>query len=93
MKKTLLIIIGALVVIGVATAGALYYAYPVQVSTYAGLTRNYFISWSAPPGAATTELNPAYKVAGAVAPAPPPAAPLPSAADDWPSYNLSLIHI
>ena len=41
MKYKLLIIAGALVVIGAAAAGALYYFYPVQVSILAGLTRNY----------------------------------------------------
>jgi alcohol dehydrogenase (cytochrome c) len=87
MKKKLLIIAGVLVVIGAVAAGGLYYAYPVQVSTFAGLTRNYFISWIAPSGTTTTELNAAYKVSGAVAPSPPAAAPLPSTAGDWPSYN------
>jgi alcohol dehydrogenase (cytochrome c) len=87
MKKKLLIIAGALIVIGAAAAGGLYYAYPVQVSTFAGLSRNYFISWIAPPGTTTTESNAAYKSAGAVAPSPPAAAPLPGAAGDWPSYN------
>ena len=90
MKKKLLIIViivGALFVIGAATGGALYYAYPVQVSTIAGLTRNYFISLSAPPGTTTTELNAAYK-----APCARPAeAPSVSAtAGDWPSYNKTL---
>ena len=70
MKKKLLIIAGVLVVIGATTAGALYYVYPV--STIAGLTRNYLISWSAPLGTTTTELNAAYKTAGgAIAPFPP----------------------
>jgi hypothetical protein len=57
MKKRLFIIIGALIIIGAAAAGALYYAYPVQMDTYAGLTRNYFISLGAPAGTITTELN------------------------------------
>jgi hypothetical protein len=72
MKHKLLIIAGALGVTGAAVAGALYLAYPVQVSTLGGLTRNYFVSWSAPPGATTTEVNAAYK--GAVAAAPQPTA-------------------
>jgi hypothetical protein len=54
MKRRLFIIAGVLIVIGAAAAGALYYAYPVQVSTFAGLTRNYLISWFAPPGTTTT---------------------------------------
>jgi alcohol dehydrogenase (cytochrome c) len=89
VKHNFLIIAGALVVTGAAAAGALYYAYPVQVSTLGGLTRNYFISWSAPPGTIATELNPAYKAAAAVAPqsrAPPPI----TSTGDWPSYNRTL---
>ena len=61
MKYKLLIIAGALGVTGAAAGGGLYLAYPVQVSTFAGLTRNYLLSWSAPPGTTTTELNAAYK--------------------------------
>ena len=91
MWRKLLIIAGALGVIGAAAGGALYYVYPVQVSIFAGLTRNYFLSWSAPPGTTTTELNAAYKAAGAVAPSPAADAPSPSAAaGDWPSYNRTL---
>jgi len=87
----LVAVIVALGVIGGAVGGGLYYLYPVQVSTIAGLTRNYFISWSAPPGTTTTELNAAYKAAEAVAPTPPAAPPSPSAASaDWPSYNRTL---
>jgi hypothetical protein len=78
-------------VIGAVAAGALYYAYPVQVSTLAGLTRNYLISWFAPPGTTTTELNAAYQGTGAAAPSPPAEASSPSAsAGDWPSYNRTL---
>ena len=91
MRHRFLIIVGALVVIGAVAAGALYYAYPVQVSTFAGLTRNYLISWSAPPGTTTTELNAAYQGAGAAAPSPPAEAPSAgAAAGDWPSYNRTL---
>ena len=56
MKK-LIMILGALAVIGAAAGGGLYYAYPVQVSTLAGLRRNYVISLVAPAGSVTTELN------------------------------------
>ncbi len=88
MRYKLLIIAGALIVIGAATAGALYYAYPVQMTTYAAMTRNYLISWSAPPGTTTTELNAAYKGTVAATPSPPAVAPAPNAsAGDWPSYN------
>jgi hypothetical protein len=86
MKKKLFIVIGALAVIGAAAAGARYYAYPVQVSTLGGLTRNYFISWLAPSGTTTTELNVAYKGAGTAAPATPTEATS-ATAGDWPSYN------
>src|SRR6266487_3190009 len=90
MKYKLLIIAVALGVIGAAVGGGLYLAYPVQVSTLAGLTRNFLISWSAPPGTITTELNAAYK-AGAAAPQPAAEASSPNAtAGDWPSYNRTL---
>ncbi len=91
MKKKLFIIAGALVVMGAAAAGALYLVYPVQVSTIAGLSRNYLISWSAPRGTTTTELNAAYKGVGAAALSPAAEAPSPNAiAGDWPSYNRTL---
>jgi alcohol dehydrogenase (cytochrome c) len=94
MKKRSFVIVGALVVIGAvgaAAAGALYYAYPVQVSIFAALTRNYILSWFAPPGATTTELNAAYKGEGTVGLAPPAGVSSPSVtAGDWPSYNRTL---
>ena len=91
IKYKLLIIAGALGVTGAAIGGGLYLAYPVQVSTLAGMTRNYLISWSAPPGTITTELNAAYKEAGAVASSPAAEASPPIAtAGDWPSYNRTL---
>src|SRR4029453_13197422 len=94
MKKRSFVIVGAVVAIGAvgaAAAGALYYAYPVQVSIFAALTRNYILSWFAPPGATTTELNAAYKGEGAVGLAPPAGVSSPSVtAGDWPSYNSTL---
>ena len=91
MKYKFLIIAGALGVTGAAVAGALYLAYPVQVSTLGGLARNYLISWSAPRGTITTELNAAYKGTGAAAPSPAAEASAPNAiAGDWPSYNRTL---
>src|SRR5271166_4929255 len=84
-------VVVALAVIGGAAGGILYYLYPVQVTTIAAMTRNYLISWSAPPGTTTIEANPAYKAAAAAAPSPPAAAPSPgAAAGDWPSYNKTL---
>ena len=89
MKHKLLIIAGAVVVVGAAVAGALYLAFPVQVSTIGGLSRNYLISLSAPPGTITTESNAAYKAA--VASSPPAEAPSPNTTvGDWPSYNRTL---
>ena len=91
MKKKLLIIAGALVVIGAGAAAALYAAYPVQMATYAGMTRNYFISWSAPAGTTATESNAAYKGAAAVASSTPAEAPSTNTTTgDWPSYNRTL---
>jgi len=90
MWRNLLIIVVALGVIGAAVGGGLYYVYPVQVSTIAGMSRNYLISWFAPPGTTATESNPAYKAAEAATPQPPAAAPLPNATGDWPSYNKTL---
>jgi alcohol dehydrogenase (cytochrome c) len=90
LKMRKLIIVAAILgAAGAAVGGALYLAYPVQVSTVAGLTRNYIITWSAPPGTTTTELNAAYKEAGAVAPSTETSLPG-VAAGDWPSYNKTL---
>jgi len=89
MKKKLLIIAGALVVLGAAAAGALYLAFPVRISILAALTRNYIMSWSAPPGTATIESNPAYKGTAALALSPAAEAALPGPGD-WPSYNRTL---
>ena len=90
MTKKLLIIAGALIVIG-AVEWALYHAYPIQVSQFAGLTGNYFFSFFAPRGTTITELNAAYNGAGAAAPSPPAEAPLPNTTTgDWQSYNRTL---
>jgi alcohol dehydrogenase (cytochrome c) len=84
-KKKLLIIAAALVITGGVVGGGLYLAYPVQVSTFAGLSRNFFITLGAPAGTVTTETNPAYRN-------PVPASSLPTtevspntASADWPS--------
>jgi alcohol dehydrogenase (cytochrome c) len=91
MKQKLFMIAGALIVIGAVTGGALYYAYPVQVSTLGGLSRNFILTLFAPPGTITTESNAAYKGAGAVAAAPTAEVLSPNtAAGDWPSYNRTL---
>src|SRR6202166_1595988 len=91
MKRTLLV--GALSALAVLAAGAvagriLYRVYPVQVSLFAALTRNYVRSWGAPPGATTTEANAPYK--SAAAPAPSAARMVDPTGDDWPTYNRTL---
>ena len=88
--KTLLMIAGTLLIAGIAAAGGLYLAYPVQVTTLAAMGHNYLLSWSAPPGTTLTELNAAYK-AEAVSPLPAAeTSPPNSNAGDWPSYNRTL---
>jgi alcohol dehydrogenase (cytochrome c) len=90
MKYKLLIIAAVLGVTGAVVAGGLYFAYPVQVTTLAGMTRNYLISWSAHPGTITTELNSASKTEAAAArPAVETSSP-DATAGDWPSYNRTL---
>src|SRR5208282_4690572 len=88
-KKKLLIIIGALFVAGVALAGILYVAFPVQMTTYGGMGLNYLRTMGSPAGTISTEANPAYKAPAAATPATAPAdAAWPNAAaGDWPSYN------
>jgi hypothetical protein len=61
MKLKRASIVVARVVIGAAVAGGLCLAYPVQMSTLGGMTRNCLISLSPPPGTTTTELNAASK--------------------------------
>src|SRR5262245_28387476 len=91
MKGKLVAIAGALMVVGAATAGALYWALPVRVSILAGLTRNYVLSRSAPRGTAVTELNAAYKGSAALAQSPAVESVLASTtAADWPTCNLTL---
>ena len=83
------LVAAALVVAGAAGAVALFRAYPVRMSLFAAMTRNYLRSLSAPKGATTTELNPAYKGAAPATPSPLSAAAN-AAGGDWPSYNRTL---
>ena len=48
--KRRLIILGALVVAGVAVAGVMFAAFPVQMTTYGGIGRNYLLTLSMPAG-------------------------------------------
>src|SRR5271167_3824783 len=91
MKRKLSIITGALVVAGAGVGWALYSAFPVQMSQLAGMARNYVLTLRAPPGAASTEVNPAYRAPAAAAPLPVVDEPSQNtAAGDWPSYNRTL---
>jgi alcohol dehydrogenase (cytochrome c) len=91
MKYKLLIVAAVLGGTGAVVAGGLYFAYPVQVSTLAGMTRNYLIYFLVrTSGTITTELNSASKTEAAP---PRPAAETSSpdaTAGDWPSYNRTL---
>jgi alcohol dehydrogenase (cytochrome c) len=82
--KRFWITLAVLAVLGAIIGGGLYLAFPVQMSTIGGLTRNYFLTLGAPAGTLATEPNPAYTAPAGAAPAAAPATP---AAEDWPSYN------
>src|SRR5277367_4774111 len=90
MNLKLLLIVGALVVVGAAAGWALYSAFPVQMSQVAGMTRNYFLTLDAPPGAASTEMNSAYQVPAPAASSPVEDSLPNTATGDWPSYNRTL---
>ncbi|HLY00448.1 MAG TPA: PQQ-binding-like beta-propeller repeat protein [Roseiarcus sp.] len=94
MKRRGLLVaaLAAVVIVAAGAAGgrALYRAYPVRVSLSVALARNYLRSWGAPPGATTTERNPAYTEPAAAAPALMTVAAPGAAGDDWPSYNRTL---
>ncbi len=87
--KKRLIILGALVVAGVAVAGVLFAAFPVEMTTYGGIGRNYLLTLSMPAGTVSTETNPAYQAAAPAGSslAPDDAGWPGSAVGDWPSYN------
>ena len=90
MKRALVVVV-VLAVLGAVVGGGLYLAFPVQMSTIGGLSRNYVLSLGAPAGTTTTESNPAYKAAAAPASSPPAGAPSANAATgDWPSYNRTV---
>ena len=84
------IVVGALIVTGAAARGAVADDMTVEASIMAALTRNYFLTLSAPAGTTTTESNPAYKESAPAAPSPAANVQLPGAAADWQSYNRTL---
>jgi hypothetical protein len=53
-------------------SGGLNHACPVQVSIFGALTRNYLLTWSAPPGRATTETKKRMRLTQALRPLCPP---------------------
>src|SRR4029450_5164302 len=70
--KRLLIVVGALVVIGAVIGGGLYLAFPVPMTTYGGMGLNFLRSLSAPAGTLALATNPAYKGPLPPYPLPPP---------------------
>jgi hypothetical protein len=90
VKTNVFTIPGALAEIG-AAVGAPHHAFPVHVFIFAGLSRKYLLSWSAPIGATTAELNAANNGGRSTASAPPTDAPSPTASEgNWPSNNRTL---
>ena len=67
MKRKYLVVAGAVIVLGAAAAWALYFAFPVQMTTYGGIGLNFLKTLSTPAGTVSTETNPAYKAPAAVA--------------------------
>jgi alcohol dehydrogenase (cytochrome c) len=93
-KKLFIVAIATIFAVSVAATvpaakRALYRSHPVQVAVFAGLMRNYIWSWSAPPGATMTDVNPAYRAPSAM-PAPLSEASPTNLPSDWPSYNGTL---
>src|SRR5262245_5889003 len=90
MKRTILFVLGALVVMG-AIAGVLVYAKWDTAVDLVSMAVNYVKYLNAPAGTTFTELAPGYNGDGTGETAPPSATPLPNVtADDWPSYNKTL---
>ncbi len=90
MKRKFIVGAGAIIVIAIVAAGALYVAFPVPMTTYGGMGLNYLKSLNAPAGTLSTETNPAYQTPPVAAVPSPPLvdAAWPNAAvGDWPSYN------
>ena len=87
-KRKFFIVLGALIVIGAATGAVLYYAYPVQMDTIGGLTRNYFVS-----STASGHDNDGIECGLQSAVLASSAAEGPSSSattGDWPSYNRTV---
>jgi len=91
MRAWLGVIVGAIVVIGIAVAGLIYFVYWNQAVPIVAMGINYVRYWSAPAGTIETELADTQQ-GGTPAPASTlPAAPGATAAEgDWPTYNKTL---
>ena len=77
----------AIVVIGLIVAGLIYFVFWNQFVPIAAMGINYARYMNAPSGTIATEVNAAWKAAGA--PAAASISPAPSEGD-WPSYNKTL---
>jgi alcohol dehydrogenase (cytochrome c) len=89
--RKVLIVVGALIVTGAAARAVVADDMTVEASIMAALTRNYFLTLSAPAGTTATESNPTYKEPAAATPSPAANVQAPGApAGDWPSYNRTL---
>jgi alcohol dehydrogenase (cytochrome c) len=91
MKDRILIVFGALVVIGAITGGIVYANYYDTAVKLFSMAVNYVKYLNAPPGTTVTELAPNYQSGQSGGVAPPTATPPPNVtSDDWPSYNKTL---
>ena len=88
MRSLLAVVFGAIVVIGVATAGIVYFFFWDQAVPIAAMAINYVRYLSAPAGTLETETAPAQN--GGVAPQSAATASASPESGDWPSYNKTL---
>jgi len=88
MRSRLVVILGAIVVIGVVAAGIVYFFYWNQAVPIAAMAINYVRYLSAPRGTLETETAPAPN--GGAAPRSAATASTSPEAGDWPSYNKTL---
>jgi hypothetical protein len=85
------IIAASLALVVPAAKRALFRSCPVQATLFAGMARNSVWSWTAPAGVTTTELNPNCHGPGVTVPAPLAGASMAKLAEDWLSYNRTLL--
>ena len=89
MKRRAWGILGALIVVGLVVAGVLYRTFPVQMTTYGGMSLNYLKTLSTPAG--TVPRRPIQPTRRRLRPRRHPLWPMPHGQmrrpGDWPSYN------